>query len=370
MNFLFYLGHPAKFNFHKQQINTLKRKGHIVDVIINTKDILEDLVIEEGWNYTNIFPKSRKIKGVHVYISAFVSLFLSVYRLWIYSRKKHYDVFVGDLLVVLGRLKRVPSFYPTDDVLSAVPEQQVALIPAHYIIAPEITYLGKYSKKKIAYKGYKALAHLHPNHFTPDLSKLSKNLQSGRPYFIIRCTGFGATHDINKTGIDNEMLNELVRVLSPQGNILISSERGLPENLSKYKMIINKSDMSHYLAFATILLSDSTTMSSEAAVLGTPSIEFDEYFYEIDQMLELQDKYGLIHCFRANERVQLFNKVDELLKIKNIKEIYKSRRDIMLADKIDVSSFLTWLFENHPQSTNAYFSNPEIQDTFKKTKYV
>jgi len=362
--FLFYLVHPAKFHFHKVQINELKSRGHDVDIVINTKDVLEDLVKEEGWNYTNIFPKSRKIKGLHVYIAAGISLFLSVYKLWKLTLNKKYDLFIGDALVYLGRLKNTPSFYPTDDVLSAVPEQITWFIPANYIIAPDITDIGKYKTKKISYQGYKALAHLHPNHFTPDIEVLKEDLKR-ETYFLIRCTGFGATHDINKTGITDELLLELEKILLPYGKILISTERKLPESLEKYKLNIKKSDISHYIAFAKLFIGDSTTMSTEAAVLGTPSIEFDDYFYEIEQMIELEKKYELIHCFRTTEKEQMINKIKELLKTKDLNELYINRRNVLIEEKIDVSSFLIWLFENHPMSTNQYIKNPRIQETFK-----
>lgn len=362
--FLFYLVHPAKFHFHKVQINELKAHGHQVDVVINTKDILEELILEEGWEYTNIFPNSRKIKGVHVYLAAFIALFLSVFRLWKYTFNKKYDLFIGDALVYLGRLKGVPAFYPTDDVLSAVPEQVVWFIPANYIIAPVVTDIGRFKNKKIGYKGYKALAHLHPNHFVPDISKLSNNLQSGKPYFLIRCTGFGATHDINKKGIDDATLYELVNLLSPHGEILITSERKLPTDLEKYIIDIKKSDITHYLYFAKMFIGDSTTMCTEAAILGTPSIEFDEYFYEIEQMIELQDKYKLIYCFKTDENKKMYSKIKELLNTPNLQDIFNTRKDIFLKDMVDVSAFLVWIFENHPKSTKEYFSNNNIQDKF------
>ena len=364
MRILFYLVHPAKFQFHKVQINKLKEKGHIIDIVINTKDILEDLVKEEGWEYTNIFPRSRKIKGVHVYIAAGISLLRSIYRLWKYAYGKKYNLFVGDALVYLGRIKGVPSLYPTDDVLAAVPEQRTWFIPTNYIIAPKITDVGKYKIKKIAYNGYKALAHLHPNHFTPNESVLNEDLR-GKPYFLIRCTGFGATHDINKSGISDNILFELVKILEPFGKVLITSERKLPIELEKLKLNIKKNDMTHYIAFANIFIGDSTTMSTEAAVLGTPSVEFDEYFYEIDQMIELEEKYGLINCFRTNQGIQFLNKVEELVNNKNLKEEYSIRRKKLLEDTIDVSSFLIWLFENYPKSKIEYFNNPNIQNKFK-----
>ena len=162
MNFLFYLVHPAKFQFHKVQINTLKAKGHKVDIVINTKDILEDLVKEEGWEYTNIFPKSRKIKGVHVYVAAVISIYKTVYRLWKFTKGKKYDLFIGDLLSILGRINGVPSLYPTDDVLAAVPEQVIFFKTVNHLIAPVITNVGKYEIKKIGYNH--SLIFLKKNH--------------------------------------------------------------------------------------------------------------------------------------------------------------------------------------------------------------
>lgn len=367
--FLFYLVHPAKFQFHKVQINKLKEKGHIVDIIINTKDILEDLVKNEGWEYKNIFPKSRKINGVHVYIAAAVNLLLSIYRLWKVSKGKKYDLFIGDALVYLGRLKRIPSLYPTDDVLAAVPEQRTWFIPANYIIAPKITNVGKYRNKTITYNGYKALAHLHPNHFSPNKLLLPKVLIKKKSYCLIRCTGFRATHDINKTGISDEVLFKLVNILEPYTEILISSERKIPKILEKYSLMINKNEISNYIAFAKIFISDSTTMSTEAAILGTPSVEYDEYFYDIDQMKELESKYRLIHCFTTKQENQFLYKVKELIKTDNLKEKYEVRRRQLLRDKIDVSSFLIWLFENYPESKEHYFNNPSIQDMYKTLPY-
>lgn len=357
--FLFYLVHPAKFHFHKVQINVLKRKGHEVDVVINTKDILEELVKEEGWKYTNIFPTSRKIKGIHVYIAAFISIFLTIYRLWKFSKGKKYDVVVGDFASIIARLKGGVSFYPTDDVLSAVPEQVVWFKPVHYIIAPVITNIGKYKSKKIEYKGYKALAHLHPNHFTPNVNVLPPDIREV-DYFLIRCTGFGATHDIGKSGITNEVLKKLVKVLEPHGKVLITSERKLPKELENYSISIRKNDISHYINYAKIFIGDSTTMCTEAAVLGTPAVEFDEYFYEIEQMLEIERKYQLIHCYRTNQVDAFLEKISLLINTNDLKKIYSERRQNLLNDTMDVSSFLIWLFENSPESVKEYYKNPEL----------
>ncbi len=53
--------HPAKYHFHKIAINNLIEAGHKVEVLIQTKDMLEELVKRENWQYKNLFPNGRKI---------------------------------------------------------------------------------------------------------------------------------------------------------------------------------------------------------------------------------------------------------------------------------------------------------------------
>ncbi len=365
MKILFFLVHPAKYNFHKIQINELKARGHQVDVVITKKDILEDLVIEEGWEYTNIFPEGRKIKGLHVYLAAVISMFRTIYRLVKYTWGKKYDLYIGDLLTIVGRLQGVPSFYPTDDVLRQVPEQQLFLKTTKHIVAPVITDLGKYNNKTIRYDGIKALAHLHPNHFKPDLNLIRESLRE-KDFFIIRCVKFSATHDIGKNGINDQVLEKVIRKLEPHGNILISSEREIPAEFRKYQLAINKNHISHYLHFSKLLIADSTTMCSEAAVLGTPSIEYDNYFKEIEQMIQLKDDYELITCIEPpDETALLFAIDDHLQNIKYKKEKCIAQRNLYLTEKIDVSAFLVWLFETYPASYKQFRENTSIQYRFK-----
>ncbi|NMC75901.1 MAG: DUF354 domain-containing protein [Candidatus Methanofastidiosa archaeon] len=365
MRYLFYLVHPAKFQFHKEQIKKLKKDGHTVDIVINSKDILEELLKEENWQFYNIFPEGRKIKGLHVYIAAFISIFRTIYRLLKFTKGKKYDLFIGDLLTILGRIKGVPSLYPTDDVIRQVPEQSIFLFTCKHIIAPTITDLGIFNKKKINYDGYKALAHLHPNCFSPNFDFL--DLASiGNKLFLIRCTGFGATHDLGRKGIDNEVLNEIIGLLENKGDIIISSERVLPDHLEKYKFKGNKNKIHHLMAIADIFIGDSTTMCTEAALLGTPVVEYDTYWYEIEQMLELQYKYEMIHLFQPPALELMLEKISEIVNSDSSKAMAIRKKDAFIQEKIDVSEFLVWFMENYPKSYNEYKKNPFIQYKFRK----
>ena len=86
--FLFFFFHPSKYHVFKNTINILKSKGHTCDVLITSKDVLEDLIKNEGWEYTNIFPEGRKIKGIPSKLVAVFNTFRTVFRLKKYIGKK------------------------------------------------------------------------------------------------------------------------------------------------------------------------------------------------------------------------------------------------------------------------------------------
>ena len=46
-------------------------------------------------------------------------------------------------------------------------------------------------------------------------------------------------------------------------------------------------------------------------------------------------------------------KVEQLLAEKNLKELWGKKRQHLLNDKIDVSSFVIWFVENYPASEEA-----------------
>jgi predicted glycosyltransferase len=103
----------------------------------------------------------------------------------------------------------------------------------------------------------------------------------------------------------------------------------------------------------------------EAAMLGTPSIRFSDFSGRISVLEELEHKYGLTFGFKTNESDKFFNKIDELLKTKNIKKEWQRRRQKMLAEKIDVTAFMAWLIENYPESVRIMKENPGYQYRFK-----
>ena len=120
----------------------------------------------------------------------------------------------------------------------------------------------------------------------------------------------------------------------------------------QYRLHINPLDIHHVMAFAKIYIGDSQSMANEAAMLGVPSLRFNDFVgaKKIGVMEELEHTYGLTYGISSHEPEKLYAKVEELLAMPNLREEFQSRRQKMLADKIDVTAFLTYFIENYSQS--------------------
>lgn len=348
MNYLFFFVHPSKFHVFRNTINSLKSNGHHVDICITSKDVLEELIQTEDWQYTNIFPEGRKMKGIPSYVSAGINFFRTIYRLYKYTKNKKYDLFItDDLLVYLGKWKKVPSIAFSDDDLAITKQFSLILSKADRILSPEITDLGRFKRKKIEFPGYKELAYLHPNHFNPDINIVKKINPELTPYFILRLVSLRAYHDVGMKGISNEQVKKLINLLTKYGQVYISAERELPEEFEKFKLKINPQNIAHVLYFAQIFIGDSQTMTSEAAVLGTPAFRCNDFVGKISVMEEKEIKYGLSFNYPPFRFEEMYNKIEILLSSKNFKNVFKEKRNKMLSEKIDLSSFMIWLFENY-----------------------
>lgn len=365
MKYLFFFVHPSKFHVFRNTINTLKSNGHHVEVVITSKDVLEDLVRSEGWEYTNIFPEGRKMKGVSPYISSAINLVRTIIRLLKYTKGKKYDLFItDDLLVYVGKLRGIKTLVFTDDDLAIVKQFSIILSFADYCLAPTVTDLGKYNKIKIPFNSYKELAYLHPNQFKVDNNVVEKFKGDYNRYFLIRLVSLKSYHDVGKKGIGYDKAKKLIELLEPYGRIYISAERELEKELEKYRIKISPNELKHVLAGADLYVGDSQTMSSEAAVLGVPSFRINDFVGKIGVMEEKDLVYGVSKSYRTEEFDSLLRDLKECLEDKSCKTNNVKRVGNMLKEKIDLTAFMIWLLQEYPRSVEIMKTNPDYQSKF------
>ncbi len=367
MRILFFFVHPSKYHLYRITVNELIKRGHDIEIAITTKDVLEDLVKKEGWKYTNIFPQGRKIKGLPTYIGAGINTVRTITRLLKLTRGKKYDLFVtDDLLTIVGRIKNVPSILFQDDDISAVPESFILMKACSYILAPAVTNFGKYNYKKIGFEGFKASAYLHPNHFKVDESILEKYGLKDKTYFIIRLVSLTATHDVGMTGITNDDCRRLISMLEKKGRVIINSERPVLEEFEKYRLKIDPKEITHILAGASLFIGDSQTMSSEAGMLGVPYIRFNDFVGKIGYLNDMELNHKLGFGILTKDRKKLFEKVEELMNIPDLKTEWEKRKEAMLNKTIDLSDLQIWLYENYPESIKKWKNDPIVLKKFSR----
>ena len=365
MKYLFYFGHPAQYFFFRVPIlNLMKNESNKIIILIKTKDVLEKVIKSDGICYKNILPNQRGKSKLSIILSLIKRI---IVILPILIKEKPGLLIGGDpSIAILGKILKINRITVTEDDYEVIKTIAKLTYPfTETILCPIICNVGIYSKKKIGYDGYMKLSYLHPNVFQPSRDIISKyNIFS--PFVLIRLAQLTAHHDFGAIGISENVLEKLIKLSEDNGFIvLISSETELLEKYSAYLLKIIPKDMHHFLAQATLFISDSQSMSVEAAMLGTPSLRFSSFAGKISVLEELENKYKLTYGINPSNQELLFAKASELLKNKGVRRIFLDRRSKMLNDKIHVSDFLTWFLQNYPESKFIMKKNPDYQYKFR-----
>lgn len=364
MNVLFYLGHPAQYHFIKHTARQLVSDGHKIKVLIKTKDVLEDLLKEDGWEYDNIQVSPRGSSKFSI-IKASVQRCRRVLSI---ARKFNADLLIGtdSSIAQAAWLLRKPAITTLEDDYEVIPNLARLTYPfTSCILVPAPCSVGRWVDKKTPYYGYMKLAYLHPSFFTPNKDVID-SYQIHDDYVLIRLARLAAHHDAGIKGLNVALVQNIIKRVEERGlKVYISSESSLDPSLAPYQLKIRFTDIHHILAFASFLISDSQSMSVESAMLGVPSLRFSDFAGRISVLEELEDQYGLTYGIKTSEPDALLEKVSYLLSYSNIREEFQNRRNKMLSDKINVTAFLTWFIEHYPDSQSIIQENPDYQLIFK-----
>ncbi len=358
MRILFYIGHPAHYHNISHVAPMLEKEGHQILLAARNKDVVLDLL--ENVRLKKVIVAHTE--GGEGKISKAWAIFKREFAMLKVILSFRPQLMAGTDIVIthLGKLFGIPSVIINEDDAPEVPLfAKLGMKYATCMLSPLSCNVHPYENKNITYPGYQELAYLHPNYFKPDREKIKQLFNNCERYFIIRFAKLTAHHDAGKTGITKQLAHEMINILSPQGKVYITSERELEPEFEQYRIKIHPCDMHHAMYFADLYIGDSQTMAAEAAVLGTPSIRFNDFVGRLGYLEELEHKYGLTFGIKTNEPEKLLGKVKELSLLTGLKNEWQKRKQFMLENSVDVARLWVWFFANYPQSANDLKSNPE-----------
>ena len=339
MKILFDLQHPAHLHFFRPVIARLKAEGHQVCITARDKDILVSLAAGYGIDVT-VFGTARK--GVFNLGKEWI------YRQWRLNnilREFKPDVMMavaGTFISFLGKLRHIPTyiFYDTEHAtisnLLAYPFATCVYVPR--------CYRKKIRWKHDRYNGYHEIAYLHPNYFTPDDSVLEEiGLGSGEIFTLVRFVGWGAGHDIGRSGLTTQNKIRAVKELSAHSRVFITSEGPLPPELETYRLRLEVTKIHSLMAYASLIFGESATMASEGAVLGVPGIYVDPVGRGYSD--EQEREYGIVFNFTHRQQNDAIKKAVSILsayqnKKQEQRENWQNIGKKIINDKIDITQMI------------------------------
>ena len=343
MNIVIEIGHPAHVHHFKNLIWALKNRGHTILICAFDKEVTLDLLNYYKFDYC--------IVGKNFGGNSFDKLVLLVTsEINMIRMARHFqpDLFVSRLSppsAQVSKLFKKPHIAFADTEHAKL--NDFLAVPFTDVICTPSCFLKDINDKHIRYDGYKELAYLHPNYFTPNPAVLTElGLIEGEPFIIVRFVSWQASHDVGHHGIRDKA--GLVKALEPYGRILITSEGQLPPELEEYQLRISPEKLHDLLYYATLYIGEGGTTASEAAVLGTPSIYISSLVGTMGNFIELEKTYDLLFSFTDGDAA--LGKAVEILQDPQSKENWKIKRDRLLHEKIDVTAFMVWFIDSYPQS--------------------
>lgn len=363
MKIIFHIAHPSQFYILKNIANNLDEKHEII-FTYTLKDILEDLILNSDIA-NKAFPVESEKRVTKSSFSHIKSLIGKERKLFNIAYKFKPDLIIGTSIAIahVACLIRAKSIILNEDDFDIVKTSAKIGYPfVNHIISPRIIRMGKWKKKVVSYNGYQKLIYLHPTIFSSNSEVKNKTVGDNEQYSLIRFAKLSAHHDVGIEGLNINLVRKLLVKLEQVGKVFISSEIELPDDLKKHEIKLPPQHIHTILKNAKLLISDSQSMSVEAAMLGTPSIRFNDFAGRISVLEELELKYELTYGVKSSCPEQLFKKVDELLDNPDLNSEFKMRRDIMLKEKINVLDFMTWFINNYPSSVKIVRENPDIVD--------
>lgn len=352
-NILIDINHPAHVHLFRNAYFELVRRGHNVVVVVKDIPSAINLLDLYGIPYINIGHKNDAMwhKGLDQLIYD--------WRILRIAWEHKIDIGLGSSINIphASRLSKMVSIILDDDDDAVEPLFAKYAHPfSDVIFSPEGT---ERKSKKVQYvPTYHELAYLHPNCFTPDpkvlddasiaYEQLADGSVSVQPYFVLRFNAFKAHHDVGVVGLTIENKRRLVNLLSQYGKVLITTERNIDDEFLPYQLRVPQDKIHSLLYYATMFVGDSQTMTSEAAVLGTPAIRCNTFVGRIHYLEEEEHRYGLTYGFLPDQNENMFAKIEELLSCspEQLKKEWAQRRSLLLKDKIDYTAFLLNYIEN------------------------
>jgi len=331
----FDITHPAHVHLFRHAIGELVAGGHTVAVSSREKELTTDLLDAYGIAHTVLSRKGdRKLALLPEWI-------LRDVRTLRFAARFDPDVVVSRLsptavhaaLMVGAGAVAFHDHEGTNRLASL-------LAPFTDRLCTPATFEADFGASHYRHDGVQELAYLHPDRFEPNRDRLREfGVDPDESYVVLRFVEMGAHHDVGLEGISAAAKRRLVSELSRDAAVYVSTERGIPADLDAQQIPVPPALMHDLLSEASLFVTDSNTMATEAGLLGTPTVRSGAYaetneFSNFDVLFEA----GLVESIAEEDRA--VDRALELFEDPDAGRRWRQRRDAYVADKPDLTEYI------------------------------
>lgn len=338
MNILIDIGHPGHVHLLHGVAEEMKKRGHIVFYSVREIPVAKQLMehygmtpwIDLGGKKDSLWGKAKTVLHQDAQLLKFV-------------RQKHIDIGLSSGLVLshVSKLSHMKSYVFDDDDDIVEPLSVKFEHPlTDVVFTPDC--IQRKTKHAVYYAGTHELAYLHPRRFRPDPTVLQHaGLTPGERFFIMRFVALKGHHDVGQQGLTLKQKEALVNLLMPHGRVIITSERAIEPEFEQYRLPVPPEEIHSLMAYSSMFLGDSQTMTSEAAILGVPALKCNTFAGRLSVPNMLEQKYNLCYAYQPTQFDAMYHHIEQLLALdpEVLKTEWQSKRQRMLQDMIDPTEF-------------------------------
>jgi hypothetical protein len=352
MRYLFFTNTPAHVHMYKHAAARLRDEGHEVLVLGRDYGCTVPLL-----RYTDlpfrVYGECDTTKG-----SLFRELprhYVNIARL---TRRFDPDLIfgMGSYAAHAGLMTQTPVVLLVDSEPTSL-DHLLSQPFANAILTPH-AFRKDLGENHYRFRGFKESAYLHPEVFSPRGDIRDRlGLDEDEEYAILRLNAFGSHHDVNQSGFGPADRRTLIDRLSEDVTVLVSDEGGDMrfDDVDAEPFDLHPALLHDALAEASLLVADTQTMVTEAALLGTPAVRSNSFVGDDDMgnFVELE-RQGLV--YNVGEFEAVLERSERLLD-DDAAAAWQDRRDEYVDGLVNVTDVLTSVASR----VNAVEMVPELQ---------
>lgn len=336
MRQLFFTNTPAHVHLYKHAVQELRERGHDARILARDYGCTTDLLDWYDLPYTTYgqcdtskYSLLRNLPNHYRNILSYTVRFDPdlVFGMGAYSAHA-------------GAIARSPVVLILDSEPTSL-DHKISRPFADAMLTPT-AFQKDLGENHYEFPGFKECAYLHPDVYEPAGDVRDRlGLDPDERFVLVRFNAFGSHHDVGEGGFNPTQRRALVEELAEEATVLLSDEGEEmdTETLPAREFDLHPALLHDALAEADLLVADTQTMVTEAALLGTPAIRSNSFVGQDDMgnFIELEER-GLVRNHRAFDEV--LDAATELLADPTATERWERRREAFMSETVNLTDVI------------------------------